>query len=209
MPQTTVKRPEHWSLPSVLFTPVGLVGIWPVDSDASVLACGVSEELPERTRAEWTDYESSGEAARAAKAHYAHVKSEPLRSLVDGIKEGQIKLWAPYEMPDLPRWHGERVCLIGDAAHGALDPAEKVWLITGQPYHLTDRVLLWLSRTRHIFLAFSSRLKPCRPASALFSPTSSLIARHVSLEYASSLTWRHRPRAVPLAPGSGGRRNGR
>lgn len=72
----------------------------------------------DRTRAEWAEFQTSGEAARLAKADYDGISSQPVRSLLDNAKNEETKLWATYSIPDIPTWHKSRVCLVGDAAHG-------------------------------------------------------------------------------------------
>lgn len=91
----------------------------PIDASGSTLAYGINKNTDvERTREGWAEFESSGEAARIAKADYDGVQTEPLRSILDRSDDGKARVWAPYSIPDIPTWHTQRVCLIGDAAHG-------------------------------------------------------------------------------------------
>ncbi|KAJ7695246.1 putative kynurenine 3-monooxygenase [Mycena olivaceomarginata] len=78
-------------------------------------------DLPPKDRAAWREYEASGAAARAAKCNYAGVQTPVIRALMDNVRDDAVKLWTPHCIPDIPRWHRGRVCLIGDAAH-ALPP---------------------------------------------------------------------------------------
>ena len=82
------------------------------------LAWGIkSGNQPERSRDEIAEMIHSGEALRLAKDEYAGIATEPIRSLLDNVDEKNVQVWAPYGLPDLPRWHARRTCLIGDAAH--------------------------------------------------------------------------------------------
>jgi 2-polyprenyl-6-methoxyphenol hydroxylase-like FAD-dependent oxidoreductase len=120
-PLSVVQLPPDFTFPAILLTRVGLIMAVQVDPEGKTLAWGVSEQLAEKGRDGWREYEVSGEAARAAKKHYADTKMEPIRSLLDHVDETAVRLWAPYSIPDLPTWHLGRVCLVGDAAH-ALPP---------------------------------------------------------------------------------------
>ena len=33
------------------------------------------------------------------------------------VTTDNLRLWAPYQIPELPKWHSGRVCFLGDAAH--------------------------------------------------------------------------------------------
>jgi len=116
-----VKVPPHMSFPMAFFTPKGLIMAVPTDPEGRRLAWGVSHEIEGKDRDGWMDYRESGSAIRTAKEYYAHVKIEPIRSLIDNVNEESVNVWTPYSIPDLATWHLGRVCLIGDAAH-ALPP---------------------------------------------------------------------------------------
>lgn len=93
----------------------------PIDSEARTLAWGITTDTIERDRAGWREYEGSGQAARDAKALYADIETEPLRSILDSASDTETKLWPHFSIPDIESWHRGRVCVIGDAAH-ALPP---------------------------------------------------------------------------------------
>ena len=80
----------------------------------------------ERTRGEWDTYRDSGEAQADLEREWGKITVEPVRTLVQNLlkaQTGDIKIWAPYESPgDLPTWHTDRVCLMGDSAH-AISPS--------------------------------------------------------------------------------------
>jgi len=105
----------------MIFSPIGLIMVVPVDPHGKTLAWGISEQLEEKGRDTWREYEVSGEAARDAESNYSNITSEPIGSLLDIVEDTDVRLWAPYSIPDLPSWHLGRVCLMGDAAH-ALPP---------------------------------------------------------------------------------------
>ncbi|KAJ6459566.1 putative kynurenine 3-monooxygenase [Mycena sanguinolenta] len=117
LPLSSLKAPSDWTFPAAIFTPVGMISVFPHNPDGTEVAWYVSEDLPAKDRAGWREYGKSGEAARAAKAHYASVLTEPIRSLMDNVKDDAVELWVPHSIPDIPTWHRGRVCLIGDAAH--------------------------------------------------------------------------------------------
>lgn len=99
----------------------------PIDPTGETLAWGINITLPDRTRAEWAEFERSGEAARVAKKDYEEVTMQPLRSMLDNAKEEEAKIWSTYSIGDIKRWSSAaevggkgrgRVVLMGDAAHG-------------------------------------------------------------------------------------------
>lgn len=101
-----------------MFTPSGLFMTIPIDSEAKTLAWVINKATTDRTREGWRELEHSGEAARLAKADYDDIPTQPVRSLLDNADDTNARMWAPYSIPALPKWHTSRVCLIGDAAHG-------------------------------------------------------------------------------------------
>jgi 2-polyprenyl-6-methoxyphenol hydroxylase-like FAD-dependent oxidoreductase len=56
------------------------------------------------------------------KEEYKGVTMEPIRTFVDALSDENLRLWAPYEVPPIPSWHTNRVCIVGDAAH-AISPS--------------------------------------------------------------------------------------
>ncbi|KAF8134184.1 hypothetical protein K438DRAFT_1640816 [Mycena galopus ATCC 62051] len=117
LPLSSIKAPSTWNFPAIVFTPVGIVAVFPHDPAGTEIFWYISEDLPAKDRDGWREYAESGAAARAAKANYASVQTEPIRSLMDNVQDDAVQLWVPHTMPDLPTWHRGRVCLIGDAAH--------------------------------------------------------------------------------------------
>lgn len=115
-------KPSHsdgqFALPGFVWTAAGMFMVVPHDGSGEQLAwCIVRSVEKDKTRAEWLDFERSGEGARLAKADYADIATEPLRSILDSSRDEDARLWASYSIPDLPHWSAGRACLIGDAAH--------------------------------------------------------------------------------------------
>lgn len=121
LPTSSVTSPSPDFFPAFLFTSSGLLMAIPIDAAAQTLAWGINTTVENRDRKGWQEFERSGEAARLAKASYADITTEPVRSLLDNAPDADAKLWAPSSIPDIPTWHTPRTCLIGDAAH-ALPP---------------------------------------------------------------------------------------
>ncbi|KAJ7064106.1 putative kynurenine 3-monooxygenase [Mycena amicta] len=119
LPSSSAITPSpEFTFPSFMFTPSGWFVTIPHDHDGKTLTWGIQMTVSqEKTREEWREFEVSGEAARLAKADYADVTSQPLRSLLDHADDTEARTWAQHILPDLPSWHTPRVCLMGDAAH--------------------------------------------------------------------------------------------
>ena len=92
-------------------------------NDDQTLQWATSLKTPERDRKTgWEEYEKSGQAVADLKERYSDMQQEPIKSLVDSLTNENVRLWAPYLMPDIEKWHTDRICLIGDAAH-AIPPS--------------------------------------------------------------------------------------
>ncbi|KAJ7070568.1 hypothetical protein C8F01DRAFT_383693 [Mycena amicta] len=114
----SLKLPPGWSFPATLFTPIGIVAIFPHNPSGSEAAWYISEEVPAKDRAGWREYQNSGAAVRSAKTNYGSVKTEPIYSLMNSLQDDTaVYLWSPHALPTLPTWHRGRACIIGDAAH--------------------------------------------------------------------------------------------
>ncbi|KAL8279003.1 hypothetical protein RQP46_008672 [Phenoliferia psychrophenolica] len=113
----SVVAPTPNFFPAFLFTSSGVLMTIPIDAEGKTLAWGINTTAANRSRAEWRELESSGEAARLAKDNYKDITTEPVRSLLDNADDKLAKLWAPSSLPDIPTWHSSRCPLIGDAAH--------------------------------------------------------------------------------------------
>lgn len=115
--RSKVKVPAALVLPAFIYTRAGVVMVIPTDPAGNELGWAAQRQTSERDRQGWLDYQTSGEGARVTKADYVDCPFEPIRSIMDTMDESQIRVWAPYEIPDLATWHSGRICLIGDAAH--------------------------------------------------------------------------------------------
>ncbi|KAJ6543426.1 putative kynurenine 3-monooxygenase [Mycena vulgaris] len=119
LPASSVIAPSaELTFPAFMFTPSGVFMTIPIDPEGKTLAWVINQSVEERSREDWRELERSGEAARLAKADYGDIQTQPVRSLLDNADETKARVWAAYSIPDLPKWHTPRVCLIGDAAHG-------------------------------------------------------------------------------------------
>ncbi len=114
--------PESFRLPAFLYAQSGTPLVFSIDPNCETIQWSASIKVPERDRKQWVEYGSSGQALSDLKLEYSELKAEPLRNFVDQLTQENIRIWAPYEVPDLPRWHTDRVCILGDAAH-AMSPA--------------------------------------------------------------------------------------
>ncbi|KAJ7493103.1 hypothetical protein B0H11DRAFT_1911538 [Mycena galericulata] len=119
LPASSAISPSaDFTFPAFMFTPSGMFMTMPIDPEGTTLAWAINQSVEERSREEWRALERSGEAVRLAKADYDDIQTQPVRSLLDNADATNARLWAAYSIPDLPKWHTPRVCLIGDAAHG-------------------------------------------------------------------------------------------
>lgn len=116
-----VKPNPDFKLPAFNFTRAGMFMAVPIDAKGEQLTWGITTSLSDRSRAEWAELETSGEGARQAKADFADITTEPIRSLLDSAKEEEARVWPHYAIGELSTWHTSKICLIGDAAH-ALPP---------------------------------------------------------------------------------------
>ena len=89
----------------------------PIDKEGQTVAWGITADTKERDREGWREYEVSGQAAREAKALFADIDSEPIRSVLDNAIESEARVWPHHSIGDIPTWHKGRICLLGDAAH--------------------------------------------------------------------------------------------
>lgn len=123
VPNSIAKLPDSMPLPAFIYMPSGTFLIFAMDSDRKEIQWATTVKTPERDRKSgWDEYRTSGQALAETKEEYKDVTAEPVRTLIEHLSTDNVKLWAPYEVPDLPTWHTDRVCLIGDAAH-ALPPS--------------------------------------------------------------------------------------
>ncbi|WWC73351.1 uncharacterized protein I206_107318 [Kwoniella pini CBS 10737] len=182
IPATSAVKPSpDFTFPAFVVTPSGIFMTLPIDAAGKTLTWGITTSAIERTRVGWAEYEKSGEAIKAAKQDFDDIQTEPVRSLLDNVDESQARVWAPYSIPTLPRWHTERVCLIGDAAH-ALEPNGQGSAIAFQDAALLSRFIASnpsSSSYGQVFKRFEELRKPkvaevsknSKPASALKSKT--------------------------------------
>lgn len=117
VPIAKIRVPEPMALPAFIYTRSGVFMVIPTNPAGDELGWAAQRDSKERDRQGWIEYQTSGEAARVTKADYASCSHEPIRSIMDTMDESSLRVWAPYEIPDLPTWHTARICLIGDAAH--------------------------------------------------------------------------------------------
>lgn len=108
--------------PAFLYTPAGTILSFPTDPSGENLQWVAFLPTPERERKAWDEYRASGQAITDLKDAWKDIKSEPIKSMMDTLTPDNLLLWAPYATPDLPTWHTNRVCLLGDAAH-AISPS--------------------------------------------------------------------------------------
>lgn len=115
-----VQIPTTMQLPAFFYTRSGTILLFAMDDDT--IQWATTSPVPDRDRHTWQTYRESGQAIAQLQADWGHVTIEPIASLVRNTNNENIRLWAPYEMPVLPRWHTARTCVLGDAAH-AIPPS--------------------------------------------------------------------------------------
>lgn len=107
--------PPNLTLPVFLHTRSGTFLVFAVDQTGDRIQWATSIKVPERERRDWKAYEP--QAVSDVKAEWESFTTEPIRSLVDHLTVENVRLWAPYQIPQIPTWHSDRLCFIGDAAH--------------------------------------------------------------------------------------------
>ena len=112
--------PADFHLPAFIHTQAGTFLIFAVDQTGDKIQWATSLKVPERARKEWKSYEP--QAVSDVKKEWADFQTEPVKSLVDCLSVDNIRLWAPYQMPEMSTWHSDRMCFLGDAAH-AIPPS--------------------------------------------------------------------------------------
>lgn len=123
MPRSEAGIPPDMDLPAFLYTPSGTFLIFAMDGSGDQIQWATSVNIPERDRRHgWDEFRTSGEALSLIKTDYRDVTAEPIRSLVSHLNNDNLRIWAPYTVPDISRWHNDRVCLAGDSCH-AISPS--------------------------------------------------------------------------------------
>jgi 2-polyprenyl-6-methoxyphenol hydroxylase-like FAD-dependent oxidoreductase len=102
----------------MIFTPVGMIMLVPVDPEGKTIAWGMTGQVEDQgSRASWLDYAQSPKVKESVKLDHSSVETQPIRGLVDRMDDHDIKVWPHYRIPELDTWFTARTCLIGDAAH--------------------------------------------------------------------------------------------
>ncbi|ORX39714.1 hypothetical protein BD324DRAFT_576036 [Kockovaella imperatae] len=121
LPKSEISLPPSMSLPVFSYTRHGTFLIF--DMGDGNVQWVTSFEAKERDRKTgWAEYVQSGQAVKDVKLKYGDLRMDPIKSMVDKLSTEHVRFWAPYLMPPLERWHTDRVCMIGDAAH-AIPPS--------------------------------------------------------------------------------------
>jgi len=121
--RSAANLPADMTLPAFLYTPSGTFLIFAMDNTNDKIQWATSINTPERDRRHgWDELRASGEALQMFREEYKGVTMEPIRTFVDALSNDNLRLWAPYEVPPIPTWHTDRVCIVGDAAH-AISPS--------------------------------------------------------------------------------------
>jgi 2-polyprenyl-6-methoxyphenol hydroxylase-like FAD-dependent oxidoreductase len=118
--RSQIVLPPDLQLPAFLYARSGTILIFALDD--KTIQWATTSRIPERDRHEWEAYRTSGQAAERLRSDWGGITAEPIQSMIRNVSSDNIRLWAPYEVPGLPRWHTERTCVLGDAAH-AIPPS--------------------------------------------------------------------------------------
>ena len=123
VPSSSVPMPDNVKLPAFIYTQKGTFLSFSMDQSNSHMQWVTTIRASERDRRTgWNEYRTSGQAVRDVQAFYKDVNVEPIKTWVQNLSNDQVKVWAPYVVPDLPTWHTKRTCILGDAAH-AIPPS--------------------------------------------------------------------------------------
>ncbi len=117
LPKSTAKM----ELPAFIYTKSGTILMFPTDPKGNTFQWSVYLPETERDRISWELYRQS-RAIKCLQKEWGQIRSEPIRTIIASVDDSDLLLWAPYEIPDLPTWHTDRVCLLGDACH-AISPS--------------------------------------------------------------------------------------
>lgn len=112
-----ILEPGTTTIPAMIYTRQGFFMISPLDGTGDEIAWFVTRSEEERDRKGWTEYQTSGQAAERTRRMYTDCDHPLVRCIMANMVDQDVRVWAPYAIPDLPTWHTPRVCLIGDAAH--------------------------------------------------------------------------------------------
>ncbi|ORX34239.1 hypothetical protein BD324DRAFT_637203 [Kockovaella imperatae] len=133
---------KAYPMPCIVYGRTGTIGLSPCgaqgEGEEAASWFATLEVEKEETRAGWAEMKSSGQALKLAKERFADWRG-PIVDLIEQAHNNpdSTLLWAQYSVPELPRWHSDRVVLIGDAAHaippsggqGAAQAFEDAWLL--------------------------------------------------------------------------------
>lgn len=122
VPRSQVDFDPTFNPPAFILTQAGSILVFPIDETGETIQWAAFLEAPERDKKAWAEYKFSGEAIKDFHEQWKGMTAGPIRTLLDSLTPENLLLWAPYATPDLPTWHTDRVCLLGDAAH-AISPS--------------------------------------------------------------------------------------
>ena len=109
--------------PIFIYTQAGTILSFPTDAAGEHIQWATFVRTPERPRREWEQYKTSGDALRDLREAWKGVTAEPINTLMNSLSPHEMNLWAPYAIPaELPSWHTDRTCLLGDSVH-AISPS--------------------------------------------------------------------------------------